>query len=489
MAIIQGGSSAANTANVDAGFNLKVNLGTDPALMGGAVNFSQNDDGTHTGTQYLKSPEVSQDYRLRVGQDTVLFSDTFNATAQNTGLWKHTFTTMTMTQSAGFLNVNAAGTSTVSGNYAALQSWRYFPLIGTAPLAAEFTFQIDRAMVTNETFQCGFGIPGAGVDAPDGVWFEMTSAGLFGVIRYNSATAVKQDLTTTIASLGTLTNHKFVIVVGEREVEYWLDDVLLGEQVIPGPQGQPFMTTALPLFIMKYNSGLVGSSPNTIIKMGDITCTLMDLNSSKPWSHQMAGNGQMAYQGQNGHTSLISTAVAATAVPAAAAALVQATAAAQFTGLGGIFRVLPTLTAGTEGLLCAYQNPAGTVNITPRTLHITGVKIYSMVEVALTGGPLVNVYQLCYGATAVTLATAADSTTFATNTVKCYRRIPIGMEVYAAAAPLGNMPNPNGLSLDLSQAPVVVNPGEYVAIGLRNQGTVTTLGNLLITVAFTGYWE
>jgi hypothetical protein len=35
----------------------------------------------------------------------------------------------------------------------------------------------------------------------------------------------------------------------------------------------------------------------------------------------------------------------------------------------------------------------------------------------------------------------------------------------------------------------VINPGERVAIGLRNQGTVTTAGNLLITVAFTGYWE
>lgn len=489
MALIQGGSNTAGVANVDANYNLTVALSNTPASIGGVRNFSENDDGTHTGSPYLKSPEVSQDFRLRVGTDTVLFTDTFNATAQNTNLWKHTFTTMTMTQSAGFLNVNAAGTSTVSGNYAALQSWRYFPLVGTAPLALEFTFQIDRALITNETFQCGLGIPGAGVDAPDGVWFEMTSAGLFGVIRYNSGTAVKQDLTTTIASLSTNTNHKFVIVVGEREVEYWLDDVLLGEQLIPGPQGQPFITTSLPIFIMKYNSGVVASSPNTIIRVGDITATLMDLNTTKPWPHQMAGGGLMSYQGQNGHTSLISTALCVTGAPAAAAALVQASAAAQFTGLGGICRVLPTLTANTEGLLFSYQNPAGSVNITPRTLYITGVKIYSTVEVVLAGGPLINVLQLCYGATAQTLATAADSASFATNTAKCYRRIPIGMEVYAANAAVGTVANSNGLSLDLSSAPVVVNPGEYVSIGLRNQGTVTTTGNTLYTVAFTGYWE
>ena len=76
-----------------------------------ATVFYENDDGTVTGTPYNKSPEVSQDYRLRVGLDTVLFTDTFNATAQNTANWKHSFATMTMSQSAGFLNVNAAGTS------------------------------------------------------------------------------------------------------------------------------------------------------------------------------------------------------------------------------------------------------------------------------------------------------------------------------------------------------------------------------------------
>jgi hypothetical protein len=120
--------------------------------------FYENDDGTKTGTAYLKSPEVSADYRLRVGLDTILFTDTFNATAQNTGNWKHAFATMTMTQSAGFLNVNAAGTSTASGNYAYLQSWRYFPLIGTAPIAVEFTGQFTNYPTTNEIFQAGVGV-------------------------------------------------------------------------------------------------------------------------------------------------------------------------------------------------------------------------------------------------------------------------------------------------------------------------------------------
>lgn len=488
MAIIQTGSNTAGAANVDAGFNLNVTLPNTKAYMGGVRLFSENDDGTATGTAYLKSPETSPDYRLRVGTDTVLFDDNFNAVTQNTGMWKHAFTTMTMTQSAGFLNVNAAGTSTVASNYASLQTWKHFPMIGTAPLSVEFILNATQIPIANEVFLCGLGLAVAAAPPIDGVWFEYTSAGLYGVLRYNSGAATSLLLSDT-AALGINTNHKLVMVVGEREVEFWMDDILRGEISIPSANGQPFITSALPVFIEKYNSALVGSSPNMIVKVGNVTVTMLDLQTNKPWGHQMAGAGLMSSQGQDGHTSYISTAVAATAVPAAAAALVAASATAQFTGLGGIFRVLPTLASGTEGLLCSYLNPVGSVNITPRTLYITGVKIYSTVEVALTGGPLINVYQLCYGASAQTLVTAADSASFATATAKCYRRIPIGMEVYGAAAAIGNTPNPSGLSLDLSTAPIAVNPGEYVSVGCRNQGTVTTLGNLLITVAFTGYWE
>jgi hypothetical protein len=461
MALIQGGSSTAGVANVDAGFNLAVALSNDPVHTGGVRNFQENDSGTHTGMPYLKSSETSSDYRLRVGMDTVIFTDTFNATAQNTGLWKYLSTTMTMTQSAGFLNVNAAGTSTVSGNYASLQSWRHFPLIGTAPLAVEFTFQIDRTLITNETFQCGMGIPGAGVDAPDGVWFEMTSSGLFGVIRYNSGTAVKQDLTTSIASLGTNTNHKFVIVVGEREIEYWLDDVLLGEQVIPGPQGQPFITTALPLFIMKYNSGVVASSPNTIIKVGDITATLMDIASQMTWANQMASCG-LGMQGLNGGTMGSSQVQwANAALPAAAAATNTTAALGAF--LGGIFQMNAPATSATDVIVASWQNPQGGVNQTPRTMKIRGIKVdlvNSVVAVATT--PSTFAVALAWGGTQLSLGTVTtDSASFTTNTAKARRIQPIGV----ISLPIGTVAGGSATPIQFDfEAPLVINPGEYIQV-------------------------
>ena len=107
----------------------------------------------------------------------------------------------------------------------------------------------------------------AAAEPVDGVWFELTSAGLKGCIRYNSGTVAKITLMADVSSFPLNTNAKYTMVVGEREIEYWIDDVLYGELDMPNAQGQPFMTSALPIFIQKYNSGTVGSSPNMIVKV------------------------------------------------------------------------------------------------------------------------------------------------------------------------------------------------------------------------------
>lgn len=472
-------------ANVDAGGNIKVALTNTPAYIGGVRIFTENDDGTHTGSPYLKSPETSQDFRQRVGMDTVLFTDTFNATAQNTGNWKHAFTTMTMTQSAGFLNVNAAGTSTVASNYAYLQSWRYFPLIGTAPLAVEFTFQIDRAPITNEVFQCGLGVATGAADPIDGVWLELTSAGLYGVIRYNSGTAVKQNLTTPAASLSTNTNHKFVIVVGEREIEYWLDDILLGEQLIPGPQGQPFMTTALPVFIQKYNSGTVSTSPNMIVKVGDLTVTLMDLATNMTWANQMASSG-LGMHGLNGGT-MGSPQIqwANTTLPTAAAATNTTAALGAF--LGGIFQMNAPAASTTDVIIASYQNLAGGVNQTPRTIKLRGIRVdlvNSVVAVATT--PSTFALAVAWGGTALTLA-QTESASFATGTAKARRIQPIGV----ISLPVGTVAGgaANGVQFDF-EAPLVINPGEYVQVVAKIlSGTATATEVLQFVISPNLYHE
>lgn len=462
MAIIDGGSSTAGKANVSAKYSLSVvpetNAATNADNVGCVRMFSENDPGTKTGSALLRSPETSQDFRLRVGIDTLLFGDTFNATTQNTGLWKHAFTTMTMTQSAGFLNVNAAGTSTVANNYAYLQSWRYFPLVGTSPLSVEITMQFDRAPIANEVFQAGLGVATGAAEPVDGCWFEYTSAGLKGCIRYNSGTVTKVDLE-DVVDIAVNTSRKYAVVVGEHTLEFWIDDVLYGELAVPAAQGQPFITTALPLFIQKYNASTVSSSPNMIARVSDITATLMDLSSQQTWANQMASCG-LSLQGLNGGT-MGSPQIqwANTALPTAAAATNTTAALGAF--LGGIFLMNAPATSATDVIIASYQNPLGGVNQTPRTIKLRGIKVdcvNSVVAVATTGTTFA--VALAWGGTALSLATT-ETGSFVTATAKARRIQPLGVISFPVAAAVGAQATP--LQFDF-EAPIVINPGEYVQV-------------------------
>lgn len=460
MALKLAGFTSNNPVEANASGELKVALSNTTANIGGVRNFSENDTGVVTGTALLKSPETSQDYRLRVGLDTVLFTDTFNATAQNTGNWKHNFTTMTMTQSAGFLNINAAGTSTVANNYASLQSWRYFPLLGTAPLAVEFTGQITALPTANEVFLAGLGVVLGSANPPvDGVWFELTSAGLKGTLRYNSGSQDQITLIADVADIPLNSNAKYVIVIGERGIEYWIDDVLYGTQGVPAAQGRPFMATSLPVFFQKHNANTVGSSPNMIIKVGDVSVTLMDLNSNLTWANQMASCG-LGLQGMNGGT-MGSPQVqwANTALPTAATATNTTAALGAF--LGGIFQMNAPATSATDVIVASYQNPLGGVNQTPRTMKLRGIKVdcvNSGAVVATTASTFA--VAVAWGSTAPSLATT-ESASFATGTTKARRIQPIGVITFPVGAAIGTV-SPT-IQFDF-EAPLVINPGEYVQV-------------------------
>lgn len=455
MAVIEGGLTA-NLAEVDAYNQMKVVLSNTPAQMGGVRNFAENDAGTITGSAQLRSAEVSLDYRQRVGVDTIIFNDTFNATAQNTANWRHGSSTMTMTQSAGFLNVNAAGTSTISSNFAFLNTFRYFPLIGTAPLSVEFSSAFSELPIANEVLQFGLGIATGAADCVDGVWFEYTSAGLRGCTRYNSGAVTKTDL---VSSLSVNVTRHFIIVVGEDEVQFWVDDVLYGTQSSPAGQGQPFMTSALPVFIQKYNNGTIGASPNLIARFGDVSVSIMDIATNQTWANQMASWG-LGLQGLNGGT-MGSPQVqwANTALPSAAAATNTTAALGAF--LGGIFQMNAPATSATDVIISSYQNPAGGVNQTPRTMKLRGIKVdcvNSVTAVATTASTFA--VALAWGATNVSLATT-ESGSFVSGTTKARRIQPLGIITFPVGAAVGA--SGGTIQFDF-EAPIVINPGEFVQV-------------------------
>lgn len=497
---IAGGSNSAGIANVDAGYNLRTTTPqvTTPAgvsevpYVGAVRMFTENDPGTKTGVAYLKSPETSTDYRLRVGLDTMLFDDSFNGTAQNTALWKFQAGTVAMaaTQSSGFLSLNSGNVATAAAS-CAMQTWRTFPLVGSTALYVEIIGNINASPVANQILETGLffnSASGTPTVPTDGCFFRLTNASLFGIATYNGV----ETSVTLIANAATIplsTNSKYVMVISDREIEFWIDDVLYGELPVASGNASPFLTDSLPVSLQVRNSALV-TGGTMIPRFGAVTVSLGDVASGKPWSHQMTGMGRHLGQTQNSTAVSTPTAIVGTSLTtpntatAAAAALVNISATAQFTGLGGVFQVLPTLTAGTDGILCTYQNPLGSVNQTPRELYITGVSISGAIAVVLAGGPIVNAYTLCYGSTAASLATV-ETASFATGTTKLSRRVPIGVQSCIAAAVAGTQLADIVRKFD---APIVVNPGEFVGIAVRNLGVATTTGSLALTVTFDGYF-
>lgn len=498
MAVIDGGSGSAGKANVDANFNLQSNLpyntpaqvaqGGGLSAAGFAAMLAESDPGFVTGTRLVRPPEVSQDYRIRVGMDTVLMSDSFNSLAQNTSVWAYTFATMTASQpGAGTLNFGVVqGTTNTHGAF--VRSFQYFPLFGTAPLSAEFTAgQFTAALVTNEVWRMGLGLPSAAVTPPtDGVWLELTSAGLIGTISFGGA-AVSTGVMRTIDLFTVGSLYKFAIVIGERFVEFWQDDVLLGTKEIPAANGQPFITTALPIFMQKYNVGNV-SNTNTM-RVSDVTVTLMDLQTARPWAHQMAALGQHAAQGQNGGTmgttALLPNATAATTVTGGA--LSQTVAIA--TGLGGQAGI-QAAAAGVDGCVTAFQVPTGGINQTPRNLVITGIRIDSVnIGAAVATTASILQWSLAFGATGPTIPSLAqsESATFTTATAKAWRRVPLGLQSWIVAAAIGASAEAITVNFD---TPIVVQPGQWVAaVAKFIVGTATASQVLWCTVMINGYYE
>ena len=109
------------------------------------------------------------------------------------------------------------------------------------------------------------------------------------------------------------------------------------------------------------------------------------------------------------------------------------------------------------------------------------------VTTALVGGPLVLTYALGFGSTASTLATT-ETTTFISTTTKIARKIPLGMQALPATAAVGTLVA--GFQIDLSSAPIPINPGEYLHIILRVPGgTATSAGAPRGSVAVIGYFR
>jgi len=471
------GNTSGNVAEVNASNQIKVitetDVATNPSNVGAIRMFSENDNGSVTGEPYLLSPETDDDYRLRIAGDTLLDNETFNYLAQNTGKFTYLSSSLTAGWSTAGLTTNS-GSVTTTGTGLTVGTYAEFPIMGGMNMYAEFEASVSAQPPTNFTIDFGmFRRGGSYPYAPtDGVYFRINSSGIFGVINYNGAETTTSTFAFTFVAGK---KYQFIVSATEREVEFWIDNILYGSIETPNGQGQPFMSSTLPVSVRHAQTGTTSAVIQFILN--DYALSIGGEVYSRTLAE--AGNAMFgSYQGLSGGTMGSLANFANNANPTAA--VPTNTTAALGTGLGGQFWETDTLAANTDGIICSYQVPAGTVSVQGHRLKVTGVRISSFVQTALTGGGYNAVFSLAFGHTAVSLATPEATST------KAARRIPLGG--YSVASGLAVLTQLPDIAVAF-QNPVYVNAGEFIAIAKKKIGTAPSAGVIAYYIMFDYGWE
>lgn len=478
-------------AEVDSSGNQLVKLPLTPANMGGLRVFSEEDSGEILGDPSLLSPEVDGDYRWRTASDLMLDNEILDYTAQNTGKHIYGNTTMTMAWAVGGLSTNASGiTTTTTGARFATRA--FFPIMGSASVYCESAVAFDASATSNTIIDWGLFLDGAANPfAPtDGVYFRLNSSGLQGVANFNGSeisTGVFPTSSTDADPFVYTLNKKyqFIITITQRGAEFWIDNVKYGELAIPAGQGQICASAALP-FAMRH--AIVGGAAGAVLR-GVLSYYAVSLGGPTVMTTASIQGQRLhgSYQGLSGGTmgSLVQSGTITTGNAAdPTAAVPTTTTAALGTGLGGVFRETATLAVNTDAIIDSFQVPAGAVSVPGRRLVIRGLYLSSFVSTVVVGGPNVRRYFLAFGHTAVSLATAEAATT------KAPRRIYLPfLQTVTAAQAVSTLLDQKTNFVDFGDAPVYVNPGEFVALCVRKTGTVETSGEYTHMVTPVYGWE
>ncbi len=487
--IIGNGTAASAETTVDTNGNLHVTLPTANAQTGKVRMMSENDPGGSVRAAQLESPETTEDYRLRVGMDSVEDFELFSYTNQQTSKHTYTFTTLTMDLSGGFLRTNATGITTIN-TAAKFNTFRSFATWAQqTPLYVEFMLTIDAAVATNTTVDIGMYLPGAASPyAPtDGVYLRLTSTGW--VIVCNNGGEITTALTDGNGTAFTpVVNqvYQFQLAITNREVNVWIDDVLYATQTAHTGLTQLFLSQSLPFSVRHAIGGTVAGSVMRV-KLGSYSIYTGDIDKSMPHGARMTGmgNGMQVQQGATTGGQLTTYALGA----APGAVTLTASTAPATNTLGGLALLPAAITvAESDYPLFAWLNPAGTAAIPGKRFFCTSIIVGEAYvhPTLLAGGPLIVTYAVGWGSTAASLATT-ESTTFATGTTKIARKHPLGAQVFPLNAPLGTVVT--GFQRDFTGAPLCINPGEYLHIIIRCLGTSTTTGTPRVQVTPIGYFE
>lgn len=428
---------------------------------GFAALASENDPGTFTGTRFMLPPETDDDYRLRVGVDSLKFFEPFAQTTLNSGTWSLVSTTLLTAVAGGYCKLNSSALTTANG-VARISTLRSFPTYTTYPIYVTWEMQINASAlgIPNTTWEIGLFLATGTTTPTDGVFVRMTAAGQFFLIA-SFGGVESSSATIPFGTFAVNTNYEMLITVTPTALELWVDNVLIAE-VASLPAYPDFsQSLALPFTARIYNAATPPATATTLL-IGAIEVSYGGMNNAATFPDRIAMSEQGGYQTQSGNAAPGQTAQWTNSAAPAAATL--SNTAAGYTTFGGIFVVNAPAGAETDYCLFGFQVPADTVGGMNRNLFIRGIRIRTVnIGAAVATTATVLQWGAAVGSSGVSLATAEVTTT--ASAVKGPRRKALGMQGFIVGAAIGT--EAQEISCYFGDSPLFAEPGSFVQIILR----------------------
>ena len=475
---VESGVGPATLLEFDSNNAMKSALAKSTDEAGYAITLGQRDTGSVSGSVSRGPFEISPFKRMRMGLDTLLFFEQWPGAAVDSTRWVTNATTMTLSAANQIVNMNS-GNNQAAGTSIVISTRRAFPVWGGFTLWCDINLQFSNVPVRGNVCDFGF-FAAVGTAAPQyGAFFRLGSDGkLRGVVARGGSIRETDDVNFE-SEIGFQTTRNYIIGVSRGNVTFWIDDILVGSIELTSQFSAMCIEGGLPFSVREYNQTATLNVQQ--VRVGAINITLGEYHGTKKHEHIMAGMGGGSYQNQSptapGSSSNLTNSTGA-ALPAAA--VPTNTTAALGTGLGGWFFEIETLAANTDGIISSYQVPVVATSSGNKSLYVTGVRIDSYCISSFILGGYTAFWTICFGHTAVSLATAASAT------ARAPRRMFAGqMQVPAGAAFATKI----GSVEARFKTPLLVEPGEFIQAVKRKVGTVPGGGTTMHGIAFNGYFE
>lgn len=483
-------------ADVDANNNLKVNLPTNSLQAGFMQNSFTRDAATSRITR------VTEEGEMYGAAARLLFYSDFNGATLLNNQWNTQATTLAAALTAGFLRLNS-GLVTTTNTGISVTSARTFSIEDGQAIRFKQKIRHNNGAVANKQFDFGIGMyaiaanqAGAMVEFAGFRW--TVAGGLIGVLEYSTGGAAT-TLTVNInggVPLSDNVTRTYEVLVTTNTVEFWINNVYQASIVLQPDAPCILKGCAYPMLNRLFIGTATASAPS--FDIGEASCIKLGPEADVPVSYRQALMGRHSAYAQTGLTATNGSTATNCANTNAPAATAGSNTAAAATGLGGYYNLTVTNmgVANNNTLVMSYQNNALPIAagaaLNGRNLVITGIRISpAVVTTLLVGGGAVWTYEVAWGHTAASLATTDAAGTTALGS-KSPRFMPLSLvDSLAAAAAVGVIATRVGDSYYPLETPIVVHPGECIAIVARTlqAGAAITAGAISGGIGFGGYWD